>query len=106
MFAPGYLQWHDLRAEFHKSLLIGSKIVSGRHTDRRTDRIVIYTSLFFFVSFQFPVFLFIPSDSKNNLNILNVLLFMYLQLTWCSRTLLKNLIVAYLVTKFSRFYGN
>jgi hypothetical protein len=37
----GPLEWHYLCTKFHENLPSGSKVISGGHTDRQTDRLVI-----------------------------------------------------------------
>jgi hypothetical protein len=34
----GHLEWHYLYNTFHENLPSGSKVISGGHTDRQTDR--------------------------------------------------------------------
>jgi hypothetical protein len=42
----GHLQWHDTSTEFHKNLPIGSKVISGGHTDRQNRDLIRLTFLF------------------------------------------------------------
>jgi hypothetical protein len=43
----GHLQWHDVPTEFHKNLLIGSKVIKGgRGADRQIDDLISLTFLF------------------------------------------------------------
>jgi hypothetical protein len=35
IIAPMALEWHYLRTKFHGNLPSGSKVISGRHTDRQ-----------------------------------------------------------------------
>jgi hypothetical protein len=34
----GTLEWHYLRTKFHENLQSGSKVISGGHRDRQTER--------------------------------------------------------------------
>jgi len=34
----GDLHWHDLAVEFNENVPFGSKVISGGHADRQTDR--------------------------------------------------------------------